>query len=116
MKTMLLVGIGGALGAMCRFGISMLLPTPSNGFPYATLLINLLGSFILGLIMVKLNSQNLAYNFWAIGICGGFTTFSTYSKESVQLLQNGKTLEAFIYIVVSVLGGITAYWCATLLK
>lgn len=112
-KNLLLVAAGGSIGAVLRYWIYFLLkPQP---FPYTTLLINIAGSFLLGIIMALSLKENSilpeSYKlFLATGICGGFTTFSTFSYENIYLLQEGKHTLAFIYILGSVVAGISAAW------
>jgi CrcB protein len=105
----ILVALGGALGAMARYGIS-LLPNQSN-YPWQTFFINILGSFLIGffLSLFKANSINQSmYLFLAVGLCGGFTTFSAFSAESLQLIQNNKILLFSLYSGLSVLLDILA--------
>lgn len=111
-KNVLLVGLGGGLGSMLRYACWLLLN--SKNFPFATLTVNILGSFIIGLILaLGIRDESFADNwklFLATGICGGFTTFSAFSAENMLMLQNGRYLLAFSYIVISVLAGIAAAW------
>ena len=90
MGSVLLVGTGGALGAMGRYGLSLL---PWRGeFPLLTLLTNLLGAVLIGFIAGLAGRGRLnpsAALFWKTGVCGGFTTFSTFSLESLTLLERG---------------------------
>lgn len=89
------VGLGGAAGSICRYLLGLLPLKPVSGFPAITLCINIAGAFALGLIgalagkYAKLNPQLLL--FLRVGVCGGFTTFSTFSVETAGLLQSGKT-------------------------
>lgn len=102
----LIVALGGGIGAALRYGIS-LLPI-SGAFPGATLLTNFLGAFVIGLIAAqtgKLSPGGVL--FLKTGVCGGFTTFSTFSLETVLLLQNGRYGLGALYIVLS-LGGCLA--------
>lgn len=110
-KQILLVGSGGALGSILRFLISDL----TNkyyfmAFPLATFIINILGCFCIGLLagLVPANS-NLRF-FLAIGFCGGYTTFSTFSMETFTLLQNNQIHIAVTYTIASILIGLTAVW------
>ena len=112
LKNFLLVGLGGGIGSMLRYAASLLFA--SRHFPYATLLVNILGSFVIGLVLaMSLKNEQFLNNwklFLAVGICGGFTTFSSFSAENLELLQTGKTISAFIYIAASVVFGIVAAW------
>lgn len=108
----MLAGIGGAIGTMMRFAAYILFK-PSH-FPYSTLLINVAGSFVIGLVFgfaVKhIQFDNNWKVFLATGICGGFTTFSAFSLENFQLLQQQKYFLSATYIVGSVVAGIIATW------
>ena len=112
LRSFLLVGLGGALGSMLRYGTGVLIG-PRN-FPLATLLINIIGSFIIGVVIAySTRNESFAVNwkmFLATGICGGFTTFSALSFENLQLLQSGKYGLLVLYISASVLFGIGAVW------
>ena len=111
-RNILLIGLGGAIGSICRYGTSWVIGPRS--FPLATLLVNIVGSFIIGLIMAYcLKNESFSDNwklFLATGICGGFTTFSTFSLENLQLLQNGKFTMAACYTLSSLLIGMVAVW------
>ncbi|MBK7882656.1 MAG: fluoride efflux transporter CrcB [Chitinophagaceae bacterium] len=110
-KNFILVGLGGGIGSMLRYAISYI---PYKNFPYSTLLVNITGSFIIGLIAgLCLNNESLnnSYKiFFAIGICGGFTTFSAFALENLQLLQQGRFFIALLYISLSVIFSIIAAW------
>jgi CrcB protein len=108
MQAYVLVGIGGALGAMLRFGASRLIgllwPT---GFPLATLLINIMGSVLMGLFVGLLGKlapswAETARLLVAVGLLGGFTTFSSFSLETVVLIERGKMVSAVAYVLLSV--------------
>lgn len=111
-RNFLLIGLGGALGTMLRFGTSLLIGIKS--YPLATLLVNVVGSFIIGLVMAySLKSDAFALNwrlFLATGLCGGFTTFSAFSLENLLLLQNGKLGLFALYAGGSLFLGIAAVW------
>ena len=110
LKNLLLVGLGGGLGSILRYGSSLLLN--SKLFPYATLAVNIIGSFIIGIVFAMSIKDETFLNNWklflATGICGGFTTFSAFSVENMALLQSGKVGLALIYILLSVVVGIMA--------
>ncbi|MBE0581122.1 fluoride efflux transporter CrcB [Devosia sp.] len=108
MQAFLLVGAGGAIGAMARFGIASLVGRLwPMGFPLATLLINMIGSVAMG-IFIGLMARFLppwqgdARLFVAVGILGGFTTFSTFSLDTVALIERGELLQAGFYVLLSV--------------
>ena len=111
LKNILLVGCGGAIGAFLRYSISLIVK--SSDFPIATLLINIVGSFVLGAVMASTLQEPVSNStklFLATGICGGFTTFSAFAYENVLLLQMGKYDTIFLYIVLSVVLSILAAW------
>ena len=108
MYPFLLVGAGGALGAMSRYGLSVIIGRlwPIS-FPLATLLINIIGSLAMGLfvgLMARLLPawQADARLFVAVGILGGFTTFSSFSLDAIVLLQRGELWQATAYVLLSV--------------
>lgn len=108
MNAYLLVGIGGALGAMARYGFGKLAGSLANGFPVSTFLVNILGSIAMGLLVGILarttpQYQNEIRLFVAVGIFGGFTTFSSFSLDAITLMERGDYLLATLYIVGSVL-------------
>jgi fluoride exporter len=111
-KNFLLVGLGGGMGSMLRYAAYLFIN--NKNFPLATFTVNIIGSFIIGLVLaLSVKDENFLNNwklFLATGICGGFTTFSALSAENVTLLQNGKYLIALSYIAASIVLGIAAAW------
>ena len=98
-KSLLVVGAGGALGSIVRYAVSLLFAHLAISSHWATLLVNVVGSFLIGLaIPVLANGTHL---FAVVGFCGGFTTFSTFSVQAVQLFQAGERLTAAAYIAAS---------------
>ena len=118
-KNILIVGAGSFLGGSARYLVSFLLKDHNTSFPWATLIVNLLGCFAIGLLcgyLLKTNSeQNFISTFFVYGICGGFTTFSTFSKETLLLIQSGNYLNAFIYVAISLFVGLFLTACGYLL-
>lgn len=100
------VGVGGALGAMLRYVISQLPWGASQLFPVATLIVNVLGAFVIGFIVGCLSRTQwlspFAVSFWKAGFCGGLTTFSTFSLETVELFDKGHWGIAGGYVAASV--------------
>lgn len=105
----LAIALGGALGSVIRYVCSLLLARPVQAMPTATLFVNIVGGFILGIVVASLDKQNTAYYLLAIGFCGGFTTFSTFSMEVWGLLASGKYSVAILYILTSTILSILAF-------
>ena len=116
MSSFLAVGLGGALGAMGRYGIS-LLPLKS-AFPWLTLLTNVLGALVIGFV-VGVTADNAASPntvlFWKTGVCGGFTTFSTFSLETLRLLEGGQAGTGLLYAGASLMLCIAGVYAGELL-
>lgn len=119
MRSILFVGLGGAIGAIGRYLISLF--SVKGDFPFLTLLTNLLGAILIGVVVgladSKANMPKDLILFLKTGVCGGFTTFSTFSLESLLLLENGKYFLGSVYIVASValciLGVALGKYCST---
>lgn len=98
----LLVAAGGAIGAVLRYLVGASLAARLGpDFPWGTFFVNVTGSFLIGVVLVLVEGGALtpgARLFLAVGILGGYTTFSTYSYETLQLVTNGEELKTFIYI------------------
>jgi fluoride exporter len=112
LKNLLLVATGGALGSVLRFLFSIWFR--HNSFPLATLLVNIIGSFFIGLVIaVSLRNSSFDAN-WrlllATGLCGGFTTFSAFSAEGLQMLQQQRLGIFVLYMVGSIVLGLGATW------
>lgn len=116
-RTVLAVGLGGIVGAIARYAISLALPTVSGGFPWGTFLVNVTGSAVLGLVVVVLAEQfpdnHLARPLLATGVIGAYTTFSTYVVEADLLVKDGHALMAAAYVVASAAAGLAAVWAGT---
>jgi CrcB protein len=101
------IAIGGALGALCRYGMTMGISSLiGRGFPYGTLVVNILGSFLMGaayVIMVEEINVNPEWRVGiTIGLLGAFTTFSTFSIETLNLLESGDAFKAGLNILLSI--------------
>ncbi|MCH5234286.1 MAG: fluoride efflux transporter CrcB [Muribaculaceae bacterium] len=114
-KLLLLAGAGGFVGTCCRFLVNRLFLVIWNApFPIATFTINVVGCFIFGVLSGILGRNDIIpaqFNaLLLVGFCGGFTTFSTFSNEALNLGINGDTLISFFYIAGSVIVGLFAVW------
>ena len=116
MLNCLYVGIGGFIGTVCRYLIGLLPIETNNGFPIKTLIINIAGSLVIGLIAAfavknkDLNEQIVLM--LRVGVCGGFTTFSTFAYESTDLMRNGHMGLALAYVCTSIIFGVLAVFAA----
>jgi fluoride exporter len=113
LKQILLIGIGGFIGSVARFYVSKLnLLLDFFSIPLGTLLVNVSGSFIIGFltgIAVKSPLLSLEWRlFLMVGLCGGFTTFSTFTNENLALLHNGQLVSIFLYTGLSLILGFLA--------
>jgi CrcB protein len=119
MKQLVLIFLGGGLGSVFRYLTSLLTAKYYESiFPLATFITNVLGCFMIGLLIGYLgqspNNQNLRLLF-ITGFCGGYTTFSTFASENINLLQTGQYLTLISYTIASVLVGLVAVWLGLML-
>ena len=108
----LFAAAGGALGALARWAVAAALPHPRGGWPWATLLVNLTGCLVIGALLAVLLAR-YAHSPWlrpflAVGVLGGYTTYSTFAVDVVQLTRAGHGLLAVAYLLASVVGGVLA--------
>ena len=112
MKIILLVGLGSFIGGIARYLISIFIQNKFlSTFPYGTLAVNIIGCFLIGIIygFSDRGSLNVEWRlFLATGIMGGFTTFSSFSNETVSMLRDAQYWQAFSYVGVSILIGLAA--------
>ena len=112
-RNILAVGAGSFIGGVARYLISLAMKGIGKDvpFPWATLVVNLAGCLMIGLLWGILTRNATETTTWGlfltVGLCGGFTTFSTFSKEALTMLQTGQILAFATYIAISVIAGIT---------
>ena len=127
MITYLWIALGGALGSMARYGCSGLVARMvGETFPWGTLIINVTGSFAIGFFGTLTDSDGALLvssefrNFFMIGICGGYTTFSSFSLQTLRLVQDGQWFSAGGNVIGSNVGCLVAVWlghvCAAALR
>jgi CrcB protein len=108
----LLAALGGALGALARWGVAQALPAPDGGWPWATLLVNLTGCLLLGALYAFLAARSpepaWARPLLGVGVLGGFTTYSAFAVEVVRLTDAGAAPVAAAYVLASVAGAVLA--------
>ena len=119
-RTLILVGIGGLFGSVLRYLVAIFFARQAaSTFPYGTFVVNLAGCFFIGVVFALSEKGNLISPEWRIllttGFCGGFTTFSTFSYESLRLIQDGEILFVSAYIAGSVIIGLAATYLGMLL-
>ena len=104
--------LGGALGALAHWGVAEALPREPGGWPWATLLVNVVGCLALGLLIGRVFDRSPGPSwlrpFLATGVLGGFTTYSAFAVETVQLAEDGRVGTAAGYVLASVAGGVLA--------
>lgn len=111
MQTILLISIFGVMGVLCRYGIDTIFGTWNDQFPTSTILINLLGSFAAGTIYALASQKDLSPIFQTgllVGFCGGFTTFSAYTLQTMIMLERGRIIPALTYLAISPALGLIA--------
>jgi fluoride exporter len=111
------VALGSIVGAVARFLVSVLFVSQfGNGFPWATLFVNVTGSFVIGFYAALTGPDGRLFVsvrqrlFVMVGICGGYTTFSAFSLETLRLVQSGNAQTALVYLLVSAITWIASVW------
>ena len=112
MKSFLLVFVGGGLGSGLRYLITIAMNQYSKFFPFGTFTVNILGCLLIGLILGYAQKENtLTSNqtlLLATGFCGGFTTFSAFANENLELIKNGEIFNLSLYTIGSIIVGVLA--------
>lgn len=97
------ISVGGALGALARYGLGQAIPAPPGGFPAATFGINVLGCALIGVLMAAVTELSAPHRllrpFLGVGVLGGFTTFSTFAAETLGLLRSGAVVPGLLYLI-----------------
>lgn len=119
MSQVIAIAAGGALGALLRYWVSISVHALlGRGFPYGTLVVNVMGSLLMGYLFVLLLERLAVDGMWRaailIGLLGGFTTFSTFSVETINLLEQGAVARALLNILLSVTLCVAAAWLGVL--
>ncbi|WNM32204.1 fluoride efflux transporter CrcB [Streptomyces sp. Li-HN-5-11] len=110
------VALGGALGAVARYALTLWWPTPPGGFPWATFWTNVAGCAVIGVFMVVITevwaAHRLVRPFFGTGVLGGFTTFSTYAVDTQRLTDSGHVRTGLAYLAATLLAALAAVWLA----
>lgn len=120
MLQVLLIGCGGFIGTIARYGVAtMAYRLLGASFPYGTLTVNILGCLLIGFVSIAAEERDMIAHstrlFLTIGILGGFTTFSSFGYETLTLLRLGNIFPATLYVLASVITGLAAVWLGGLL-
>jgi len=120
--SLVIVGLGGFFGSAARYALSGFVHRflPGSMFPWGTLAVNLTGCFLVGLLFGLGDNRQFFSSesrlFLLVGVLGGFTTFSTFGLESINLLRDGESLRALSYVLLHVLVGLGAVWAGFVLS
>jgi len=119
-RSIFFVGLGGLIGSVARYLVAVVFAGYfSSAFPFATLTVNIVGCFLIGVLFALSDRGAILSPEWRIllttGFCGGFTTFSTFSYESLKLMQDGEFLYLGLNVVISVVVGFAATYLGILL-
>lgn len=113
------VGLGGAVGACARYGLELAWPTPSGGFPWATLIVNVTGCALMGALMVAITEvwvgHRLLRPLLGTGVLGGYTTFSTFAADVDTLAASGHPVRALLYLIATPVLVLITTWTAAAL-
>lgn len=120
MANLIAIAFGGAFGALARYGSSQwVYGMLGRSFPYGTLFVNVVGSFVMGLLAIilieKLMAGSEIKSFLMVGFLGSFTTFSTFSLDTINMINDGELIKAGVNMVISVFVCVVACWMGILL-
>lgn len=119
MREVLAVALGGAIGAVLRYGVGVGMGRLLSGFPWHTMIVNLLGSFLIGVLMAFSIDKGAVPGDWRLflgtGVLGGFTTFSTLAYESIALIQDGLWMQGFMNALATCVLGLAVAWLGLVL-
>lgn len=111
---LLAVAAGGVLGALARYAVSLLVAHSATGFAWSTVLVNVSGCLFIGLLLgwhdCRAERHRYLRPFLAVGVLGGYTTFSTYALDAQVLLADGRVFPAIGYLLGTLLGALVAVW------
>jgi CrcB protein len=119
MVNVILVGIGGFLGSVMRYLVNLHVQQTAKVFPYGTLLVNIVGCFVIGFLSHLAESRGMFEDktraFMFVGVLGGFTTFSSFGNETLRLFRDAQALSAFANVAANVVLGLFAVWLGHML-
>lgn len=106
-----IIALGGGIGATLRYGVQQIIARFSLPNNWSTIIVNLFGSFLLGVASKWATESNILLTFLTIGILGAFTTFSTFAFDIIKLIDNKKWSTVMVYLSFSLFGGLFAFFC-----
>ncbi|MEX0772130.1 MAG: CrcB family protein [Balneolales bacterium] len=119
LKKVIFVGLGGALGALMRYSFLVIFPDIPGAFPYTVFAENMIGSFLLGFILILVSNKWKpswpARSFLGTGLLGSFTTFSSFSLDIVKLIDGDNALIALMYLMLSIMVGLSSAFTGMML-
>ena len=111
------ISLGGAVGALARYGLDTVWPPSTSGVSWTILAVNVSGSALIGVLMELLNhlrpTGRFVRPFWGVGVLGGYTTFSTYALGTVAALERGAPQAALAYLALTLAGALAGVWVAS---